>query len=143
MITAIIGLVLGMIIIRAGCRFFDIPSLAHPRLIGAFPPRDDTWFRSGWSVATSWTLDSAKARSRANGEAMKATIGLVLALLVGFGCRAFGMPSPAPPMIMGALLVVAMTVGYTAVDRVITPPMQHARDCGGPSGIAASQIRAV
>ena len=32
MITAIIGLVLGMIIIRAGCRFFDIPSLAHPRL---------------------------------------------------------------------------------------------------------------
>ena len=35
MTTAAIGLVLGLII-GAGCRFFDIPSPASPRLIGAF-----------------------------------------------------------------------------------------------------------
>jgi XapX domain-containing protein len=74
---------------------------------------------------------------------MKATIGLVLAFLVGFGCRAFGIPSPAPPMILGALLVVAMTIGYIAADRVMTRPAEHARNCGGPSGLAASQTRAV
>jgi len=74
---------------------------------------------------------------------MKATIGLVLAFLVGFGCRAFGIPSPVPPMIVAALLVVAMTVGYIAVDRMIKPPAEHTRNCGGPSGLAASQTRAV
>jgi XapX domain-containing protein len=34
MIAAIIGLLVGLII-GAGCRFFDIPSPAPPRLIGA------------------------------------------------------------------------------------------------------------
>jgi XapX domain-containing protein len=65
---------------------------------------------------------------------MKATIGLVLAFLVGFGCRAFGIPSPAPPMILGALLVVAMTVGYIAVDRMIKPPAEHGRIVADPVG---------
>jgi len=74
---------------------------------------------------------------------MKATFGLVLAFLVGFGCRAFGIPSPAPPMILSARLVVAMTVGYIAVDRMITTAAHHARNCGGPSGLAASQTRGV
>ena len=41
---------------------------------------------------------------------MKSAIGLVLAFAVGFACRAFGIPSPAPPVILGALLVMAMTV---------------------------------
>jgi len=50
---------------------------------------------------------------------MKAVIGLVLAFAVGFACRAFGIPSPAPPMVLGALLVMAMTVAYIAVDRWI------------------------
>ena len=43
---------------------------------------------------------------------MKAVIGLALAFALGFACRAFGIPSPAPPVIMGALFVVAMTAGY-------------------------------
>jgi XapX domain-containing protein len=42
---------------------------------------------------------------------MKSAIGLVLAFAVGFGCRAFGIPSPAPPLVVGALLVMAMTIG--------------------------------
>jgi XapX domain-containing protein len=71
---------------------------------------------------------------------MKSAIGLVLAYAVGFGCRAFGIPSPAPPLIVGALLVMAMTIGYVAVDRWLQSPAQHARDCGGPSGLSASQM---
>jgi XapX domain-containing protein len=70
---------------------------------------------------------------------MKAVIGIVLAFALGFGCRAFGIPSPAPPMILGALLVMAMTIGYIAVDRRVSSPAQHAPDCAGPSGLAPSQ----
>ena len=70
---------------------------------------------------------------------MKSVIGLVLAFALGFACRAFGIPSPAPPLILGALLVMTMTIGYIAVDRYAMSPAQHAPDCGGPSGLAASQ----
>jgi XapX domain-containing protein len=70
---------------------------------------------------------------------MKPVIGLVLAFTLGFACRAFGIPSPAPPLILGALLVMAMTIGYIAADRWAPSPAEHARDCGGPSGLAASQ----
>jgi XapX domain-containing protein len=70
---------------------------------------------------------------------MKSMIGIVLAFALGFSCRAFGIPSPAPPLILGALLVMAMTVGYIAVDRWTLSPAKHAPDCGGPSGLAASQ----
>ena len=70
---------------------------------------------------------------------MKSTIGIVLAFALGFACRAFGIPSPAPPLILGALLVMTMTMGYMGVDRWMALPARHARDCGGPSGLAASQ----
>ncbi len=39
-------------------------------------------------------------------------IGLVLGLFIGFICRYFDLPLPAPPKIIGALLVVAMTLGF-------------------------------
>lgn len=71
---------------------------------------------------------------------MKSAIGLVLAFAVGFGCRAFGIPSPAPPLIVGALLVMAMTIGYLMVDRWLPSAAQHAHNCGGPSGLTASQM---
>jgi len=48
---------------------------------------------------------------------MKSVIGIVLAFALGFSCRAFGIPSPAPPLIFGALLVMAMTIGYILVDK--------------------------
>jgi XapX domain-containing protein len=57
---------------------------------------------------------------------MKSAIGLVLAFAVGFACRAFGIPSPAPPVILGALLVMAMTVAYLAVDRWMTQAPRNA-----------------
>ena len=70
---------------------------------------------------------------------MKSIIGIVLAFALGLSCRAFGIPSPAPPLIFGALLVMAMTVGYIAVDRWAASPAQHAPDCAGPSGLSASE----
>ena len=70
---------------------------------------------------------------------MKSTIGIVLAFALGFACRAFGITSPAPPLILGALLVMTMTIGYILVDRWVASPAQHAPDCAGPSGLSASQ----
>ena len=71
---------------------------------------------------------------------MKPVIGLMLAFTLGFACRAFGIPSPAPPLILGALLVMTMTIGYIVVDRYAMSPAKHIHDCGGPSGLTASQM---
>ncbi len=53
---------------------------------------------------------------------MKLLIGLVLAFLIGAGCRFFDIPAPAPPALQGALLVVAMTFGYLATDKLMAKP---------------------
>jgi hypothetical protein len=42
-------------------------------------------------------------------------------------------------LILGALLVMAMTVGYIAVDRWMARPAQNAVNSGGPSGLPPSQ----
>jgi XapX domain-containing protein len=42
--------------------------------------------------------------------------GLLLAFLIGLGCRWLDIPSPAPPRIEGALLVVAMSVGFLVAN---------------------------
>jgi len=47
---------------------------------------------------------------------ISALIGLLLGFLIGLGCRWFDLPLPAPPRIIGALLVVAMTLGFLAAD---------------------------
>ena len=48
-----------------------------------------------------------------------AIIGLVLGLVVGAGCRFFDIPSPAPPRLIGACLLLAMTLGFVVADRVL------------------------
>lgn len=45
--------------------------------------------------------------------------GLLLALLIGIGCRVLDIPLPAPPRLEGALLVLAMTVGFLVADAVL------------------------
>lgn len=66
---------------------------------------------------------------------MKIVAGLALGLAIGAAARWFEIPSPAPPTIEGALLVLAMTVGYAFTDRfVATCPALHTEDCGGPTG---------
>lgn len=49
----------------------------------------------------------------------KILIGLAVGLLIGAGCRYFNVPVPSPPSLVGALLVVAMTVGYLAADHFL------------------------
>ena len=46
-------------------------------------------------------------------------IAYVLAFAVGMFCKYFEIPAPAPPVIPGALLVVAMTLGYATGDKIL------------------------
>lgn len=50
---------------------------------------------------------------------MSGLIGLVLAFGIGAACRWFDIPVPAPPRIVGALLVVAMTLGFLATEYLL------------------------
>jgi XapX domain-containing protein len=72
---------------------------------------------------------------------MKLIIGVAVSFLVGAGCRYFDIPVPSPPVLPGALLVVAMTLGYSGADRVLLRKMHFAttkRLCGGPDGATIS-----
>jgi XapX domain-containing protein len=68
---------------------------------------------------------------------MKAALGIAIALATGFVCRALGIPAPAPPALIGALLVTAMTVGYVLTDRCMTTRAAQSHNCAGPSGRGA------
>jgi XapX domain-containing protein len=51
---------------------------------------------------------------------MTATIiGLVVGLLIGAGCRYFDIPSPAPPRLIGAFMLVAMTLGFVIAGHIL------------------------
>jgi XapX domain-containing protein len=71
---------------------------------------------------------------------IKMIVGIILALLIGSGCRWFDIPAPSPPKLAGALLVAAMTVGYMATDKLIATrfsskgPATTREMCGGPTG---------
>jgi len=43
-------------------------------------------------------------------------LAMALGLSIGLGCRWFDLPLPAPPKLVGALLVVTMTMGFMAAD---------------------------
>jgi XapX domain-containing protein len=67
---------------------------------------------------------------------------VALGLGIGFACGLTGIPAPAPPVLAGALLVVAMTLGYLGADAWLARRQtRRARreaaqriHCGGPSG---------
>jgi XapX domain-containing protein len=48
--------------------------------------------------------------------------GLALGFAVGVLCRAFDIPSPAPPRITGAVILIAMTLGYIVAGRAVGTP---------------------
>jgi len=51
---------------------------------------------------------------------MSATlIGLGVGFLIGAGCRYFDVPSPAPPRLIGAFMLVAMTLGFVVAGRIL------------------------
>jgi len=58
---------------------------------------------------------------------MKLLLGFVLAFAIGAACRFFQIPVPAPPKLVGALLVLTATLGYVVTDSVLTrngsPPL--------------------
>ena len=45
--------------------------------------------------------------------------GIVLGLIIGAACRWFDLPSPAPPRVVGALLVLLMTVGFVVTGWIV------------------------
>jgi XapX domain-containing protein len=49
----------------------------------------------------------------------KTVLGVIVGILIGVGCRFFGIPLPGPPAILGAFLAVAMATGYTVTDKVL------------------------
>ena len=68
---------------------------------------------------------------------MKVALGIAIAFATGFICRVLGIPSPAPPVLTGALLVLTMTIGYAITDRFIAMRAARSRNCAGPSGQGA------
>jgi XapX domain-containing protein len=52
-------------------------------------------------------------------DMVEVLLALALGLGIGVGCRWFDLPLPAPPRLVGALLVVAMTLGFMGMDRVL------------------------
>jgi XapX domain-containing protein len=72
---------------------------------------------------------------------LKIAIGFVLSFIIGAGCRYFDIPAASPPVIPGALIVLAMTLGYSSMDRVLIRKDRAAITknlCGGPTGLPAS-----
>ena len=50
-----------------------------------------------------------------------AIIGLFLGLVIGAGCRFSDIPSPAPPRLIGAGMLLAMTLGFVTGEHVLPP----------------------
>lgn len=48
-----------------------------------------------------------------------AITGIALGFLIGVCCRWFDLPLPAPPKVVGALLVVFMTLGFLGTDYLL------------------------
>jgi XapX domain-containing protein len=75
-------------------------------------------------------------------ERLKVVGGLLLGFGIGAGCRLLEIPSPAPPVLAGALLVVAMTLGYVGADHFLANrKARHEHLCGGPDGTTKSRVR--
>ena len=71
-------------------------------------------------------------------------IGFVLSFLIGAACRYFDIPAASPPVIPGALIVLAMTLGYSSMDRVVSRRPHAATTkslCGGPTGLPVATMK--
>jgi XapX domain-containing protein len=76
---------------------------------------------------------------------MKLLIGIVVSFIVGAGCRFFDIPVGSPPVIPGALLVLAMTLGYSTTNNILNKrarPATTSHLCGGPTGTTVASVQA-
>ena len=76
---------------------------------------------------------------------MKLLIGVLVSFVVGVGCRYFDIPVPSPPVIPGALLVLAMTIGYSSTNALLNRKGSLATTahlCGGPTGLPVASAKA-
>jgi len=68
---------------------------------------------------------------------MKITLGLLLAFTIGVFCRILLIPLPAPPVLIGSMIVFAMSFGYVMTDYMASHrKARHRHLCGGPTGSA-------
>lgn len=48
---------------------------------------------------------------------MKEFVSILIALVIGAGCRYLSVPVPAPPTLFGVFLIFCITFGYIMMDR--------------------------
>jgi XapX domain-containing protein len=74
---------------------------------------------------------------------IRIAIGFVLSFVIGAACRYFDIPAASPPVIPGALIVLAMTLGYSSMDRIVrkerVATTKHL--CGGPTGLPVATTK--
>ena len=56
---------------------------------------------------------------------LRLAIGLFLGFVFGAVCRWVNVPAPSPPTLFGAFLVVSVTLGYIAADRMVSRAHAH------------------
>lgn len=54
-------------------------------------------------------------------------IGLSLGFSIGFTCALTVMPLPAPPVLLGACLVMTITLGYKGTDYILKRKKPYAQ----------------
>jgi XapX domain-containing protein len=79
---------------------------------------------------------------------LKTSLAILLGVIIGAGCRWFDVPVPSPPRLLGALLVVAMILGYMAMDTMIrvqrgvgSVQPSSRQTAGGPGSVSARESR--
>ena len=70
---------------------------------------------------------------------MKFAAGLLIAFFLGAVCRWLDLPVPSPPRIAGVMLILAITLGYLAVDRFVAKG-DTGSDGNGPRDDGASSV---
>jgi XapX domain-containing protein len=76
---------------------------------------------------------------------MKFAIGLVISFGVGVACRYFDIPVGSPAVIPGALIVLAMTAGYSWTNQILNARNRLSTTthlCGGPTGASVADAEA-
>lgn len=49
----------------------------------------------------------------------KSIIGILMALSIGFCCKIFDIPMPAPPSLLGASFILATTTGFLLTEKYL------------------------